>query len=68
MEVFFGLQVAHASMKDTSWGYYSTGSMDEWTKCVSTAVWVHSIILLDPECLLVLDSFHEFSSVNIETC
>ena len=20
-------------MKDTSWGYYSTGSMDEWTKC-----------------------------------
>jgi hypothetical protein len=27
-------QVAHASMKDTSWGYYATGSMDEFTKCV----------------------------------
>lgn len=27
-------QVAHASMKDTSWGYYSTGSMDEFTKYV----------------------------------
>eukprot|EP00892_Ulva_mutabilis_P012875 jgi/Ulvmu1/9960/UM059_0008.1 len=26
-------QVAHASMKDTSWGYYFTGSMDEYTKC-----------------------------------
>ena len=26
-------QVAHASMKDTSWGYYTTGSMDEFTKC-----------------------------------
>lgn len=26
------VQVARASMKDTSWGYYSTGSMDEWTK------------------------------------
>ena len=25
-------QVAHASMKDTSWGYYFTGSMDEYTK------------------------------------
>ena len=29
-------QVAHASMKDTSWGYYSTGSMDEWTKYASS--------------------------------
>jgi hypothetical protein len=26
-------QIAHMSMKDTSWGYYSTGSMDEFTKC-----------------------------------
>jgi hypothetical protein len=25
-------EIAHACMKDTSWGYYATGSMDEFTK------------------------------------
>jgi hypothetical protein len=28
-------EIAHASMRDTSWGYYATGSMDEFTKCAS---------------------------------
>lgn len=26
-------QVGHASMRDSAWGYYWTGSMDEYTKC-----------------------------------
>ena len=26
-------EVAHKAMKDSSWGYYWTGSMDEYTKC-----------------------------------
>lgn len=38
-------QVAHASMKDTSWGYYSTGSMDEFTKCVPAPVMLCTIRL-----------------------
>lgn len=31
--------VAHASMKDTAWGYYTTGSMDEFTKCANQEIY-----------------------------
>lgn len=29
--------VAHATLKASSWGYYYTGSMDEFTKCAPAA-------------------------------
>ena len=35
--------VAHATLKASSWGYYSTGSMDEFTKCA-----LHTCVVLLP--------------------
>jgi hypothetical protein len=56
-------RVAQATLKESSWGYYSTGSMDEFTKCAPAHRMFCCLILL--ECLERKHDGHESTEVAL---